>query len=98
MLPLFKFCSHVVEVRALSPPFILLYNDIFTSRNTSITIRQTRNPLVSDVQYITSKRTVLPNDPNAYIDLSALGFGNPSDEFIMCGLFLFYFQPSSSLY
>ena len=56
----------------------------------SITVRQTRNHLVADVQYVALKKIILP-DPLAVqcVTLSKLGFGKPTQKFKVCWIFSF---------
>lgn len=55
-----------------------------------ITICQTWNHRITDVQYIAHKTTVLP-DPvkTPWVSLSKLGFGDPTQKFVVCWIFLF---------
>ena len=56
-----------------------------------ITVRQTRNHQATDVQYIASKRIIIP-DPGPqkmpFVSLSELGFGNPAQNFMVCWIVL----------
>lgn len=77
------FSTHTYDVSAFVP--LGSFDNLFSSWG-SITVRQTRNPLVGDVQYIASKKVSLPDDPNAFINL---GFGKSSEEFAVCCIFIF---------
>ena len=77
--------THVINVSfSLSHPSIyFLMTFVFMAY--SITVRQTRNHLAPDVQYISSKKIILP-DPLVcrFASLSNLGFGDPGQKFIVC--------------
>ena len=50
----------------------------------SITVRQTRNHLAADVQYIASKRAIIPNPLEIEaVSLSALGFVNYKQKLVV---------------
>jgi hypothetical protein len=46
-----------------------------------ITVRQTRDPYVADIQYIAYSKITLPD--NTGLCLNDLGFGQPGDKFIV---------------
>jgi hypothetical protein len=61
-----------------------------SSNRTTVTVRQTTDPYVIDIQYIASREVTL--EPNGTLCMSTIGLGKPGDNFIVCHSF--NFRPS----
>jgi len=49
---------------------------------TTVTVHQTIDPYVNDIQYIASREVSL--EPNGTLCMSTIGLGKPGDNFVVC--------------
>ena len=69
---------HSMWVLLIHHVFVLIFYD-------SITVRQTLDPYVNDVQYFGSQETTL--ESNGDLCMSKLGLGKPGDQFLVRSMF-----------
>jgi hypothetical protein len=69
---------HSMWVLLIHHVFVLIFYD-------SITVRQTLDPYVNDVQYFGSRETTL--ESNGDLRMSKLGLGKPGDQFLVRSMF-----------
>jgi hypothetical protein len=49
---------------------------------TVVTVRQTIDPFVDDIQYTASREVIL--EPDGTLRMSTIGLGKPGDNFVVC--------------
>ena len=83
LTPFLPHSTHVIDVSFFLSPFYLFFNDLRLTRR-SITVRYTRNHLATDVQYIASKRVVIPDPLKVQsVSLSNLGFVKSTQQLVV---------------